>query len=275
MSSPRPTQAMADYLVEDVEDGAWISPAGYEPSRRRLVAAVDNYPGQPDRIADVGCGAGELSAALGDATDATVVAVDISPASCRAARNRTDQYGNVEVVCADANRPPLHGEQFDIIYAANSVQDTQVPAQTVEHLYTWLRDGGELVVTVPGEDGMRQMPDDWFQDRSLAADGETIDVPYMQPEIPYTDDEGRDGVTATVDGWGQYVLPRDTARELFETAGFSVEEEDTLTADASGIASVGRILGDRKMKWSGWLLNKVQHVHDGVGPGVDMYRLRK
>lgn len=275
MSSPRSTQAMADYLVDDMDGGTWISPAGYPPSRRRLVDMVEEYRGEPERIADVGCGAGELSAGLGEAYDASIVAVDISPASCQATRERTAPYGNVDVLCADANRAPLQDGAFDIIFAANSLQDTEDPAQTLDNLYTWLRDGGDLVVTVPGEEGMRQMPDPWFHEEELDAGDGTVDIPYMHPETERLSMAGDGEVPSELGDWGQYVFPRDTARKLFEEAGFTIEEEDALTADATGIVSVGRMLGDRRMKWSGWVLDKVQRLYDGVGPGVDMYRLRK
>ncbi|MFB6294802.1 MAG: class I SAM-dependent methyltransferase [Candidatus Nanohaloarchaea archaeon] len=276
VSSPRSTQAMADYLVENNPGGAWISPAGYRPARRELVDMVDEYAGTIARIADVGCGDGQLTAALAEEYDAQVLALDVSPASCRETRERTQAYGNGEdthVLCADMNRQPWDGIQFDVVLAANSVQDTEDPAETVDNLYGMVRDGGELIVTVPGEGAMDHLPDHWFEQTKVYTEGEEFGMYYMDPEVDR--DRFPAGKKADVEEWGQYIFPAGEARRLFRAAGFQDVQRSELTADARGITTVASMIGDRKMWGESLALRAAQRVNLDIGPKTDVYRLRK
>lgn len=79
------------------------------------------HPGY--RVLEVGCGIGDLAAALGDA-GADVLAVDLSPAVIAWA-NENHQAPGVTYLCADVRSMPLRGE-FDMVVFSDSIE--HIPA---------------------------------------------------------------------------------------------------------------------------------------------------
>lgn len=114
--------------------------------RRRAVDALDPTPGE--QLLELGCGRGNgfpaLRSGVGDT--GTVVGVDASRGMTEAARERADEWANVNVVRGDAVRPPVAPGTFDGAYAAMSLSAMPDPAGAVEAAWRSLRPGGRLVV---------------------------------------------------------------------------------------------------------------------------------
>ena len=116
--------------------------------RGRSLEALDVTSG--DRVLEVGCGYGNSFPMLREGIGPTgrLVGLDVSRGMVRAARDRVRDHGwrNVEVVRADARRPPLRDGAFDAAYAAMSLSAVPDPAAAIEATRTALRPGGRLVV---------------------------------------------------------------------------------------------------------------------------------
>ena len=110
--------------------------------RRASYDALGLGPG--DHVLELGCGPGNSLAALADRVGPTgrVVAVDYSAGMVDRAAGRA----NVDVVRADATRPPVADGAFDAVYAAMSLSATADPAVAVAGGRAALRPGGRLVV---------------------------------------------------------------------------------------------------------------------------------
>lgn len=115
--------------------------------RRGLVrSSLAAAPGE--RILDVGCGPGFLSAELGQEIGpaGSVVGVDSSPAMLALAARRCDSLGNVTLHRGDATSLPAADASFDgavCVQVLEYVADTQA---ALRELYRALRPGGRVVV---------------------------------------------------------------------------------------------------------------------------------
>ena len=116
--------------------------------RARSLEALDATSG--DRVLEVGCGYGNSFPALREAIGPSgrLVGLDVSRGMVDSARDRVHDHGwrNVEVVRADARRPPLRPGDFDAAYASMSLSAVPDPAAAIEATRTALRPGGRLVV---------------------------------------------------------------------------------------------------------------------------------
>lgn len=258
----------------------WMSPAGLETSRERLVSMADAYGGPgakraSQRLTVLGCGSGELAADLAVARpDADLLAVDVAPRARLATRRRLadaadahDAFASTTVVGADATRLLAHLEPSDVVYAVNFLQDTDDPVGALRAMASNLRAGGLAVLTVPGEASARRLDDDLFETVAVRVDGAGRELPYLQQQFTF------DG--ETVD-WGQYVFPRRVARRLFDDAGFDVLDEDTVPVDARGMVyAAEQLLEDPELAATARELADQQRSNPDAGPTVDAYVLRK
>ncbi len=107
-----------------------------------LLAAISAGPG--DRVLDVGCGTGTLSAALAGRTDA-VVGVDISPVMAEGARRRfpVETFPTVNFVVADAQTDPLPGP-FDAVVSRFGVMFFDDPVAAFANIGSACRLGATL-----------------------------------------------------------------------------------------------------------------------------------
>jgi 2-polyprenyl-6-hydroxyphenyl methylase/3-demethylubiquinone-9 3-methyltransferase len=94
------------------------------------------------RVCDLGCGGGLLSEPLA-ALGASVIGVDVSPASLRVAAARP-QTGRRLYVRGDARLPPLAPAAFDLALLVGLVEHVPEPAALVQAAAAVLRPGGQL-----------------------------------------------------------------------------------------------------------------------------------
>lgn len=113
---------------------------------RRLTAAEQPH------VLDLGCGTGRSSIALATAyPHATVVGVDLDPASIAEARDRTaatDVADRVSFEVADATvrTDASHDGRYDLITIFEALHDMGDPVGALRNARSWLRPGGSVYV---------------------------------------------------------------------------------------------------------------------------------
>jgi len=105
-------------------------------------------PGEA-RIADIGCGTGQMSLYLARA-DRIVVGADMTPASLRlaAAAARRFELDRVRFVETDLRRPGLQAGAFDVVYSSGVLHHTPDPRASFANLAALARPGGMIVLGV-------------------------------------------------------------------------------------------------------------------------------
>jgi SAM-dependent methyltransferase len=117
--------------------------------RSELAAALDAAIPGDARIADVGCGTGQMSLFLASA-DRVVIGADFQRASLRLAAEaaaRLDVDG-VAFVETDLRAPGLAAGAFDVVLALGVLHHTPDPRATFARVARLLRPGGAIVVTL-------------------------------------------------------------------------------------------------------------------------------
>jgi SAM-dependent methyltransferase len=110
----------------------------------RLLGRVGGCDGK--QALDIGCGAGELSLALGRGNpQARIVGVDVSPDLVATARQRGDALENVSFVEADAAHWKPDGFQPDVLFSRHGVMFFDVPVMAFANLRQLAAPGGKLV----------------------------------------------------------------------------------------------------------------------------------
>jgi SAM-dependent methyltransferase len=112
---------------------------------RQIDAAI---PGDA-RIADVGCGTGQMALYLARA-DRLVIGADLTRASLRLGAGAARRFGldRVLFVETDLRRPGLSPGAFDVVYSSGVLHHTPHPRESFASLARLARPGGTIVVGV-------------------------------------------------------------------------------------------------------------------------------
>ena len=115
--------------------------------RSRFARLLDSSIAGGARIAEIGCGTGQMSLYLARA-DRTVVALDLSRAALRLGAAAAKRYGvgPVLFVEADVSHLPLRPEAFDVVYCSGVLHHTPDPAAAFRRILPAIRPGGMVVV---------------------------------------------------------------------------------------------------------------------------------
>ncbi len=118
---------------------------------RRLEAAGRYVSWRGLRVADVGCGNGAYTEAIG-AEAAFVVGVDLQRSWLTAYCRRLATSGKAAmVVQAVAERLPLRDASFDLVFCIETLEHVADEHQTLHELKRVVRPGGSIVLTVPNK----------------------------------------------------------------------------------------------------------------------------
>jgi ubiquinone/menaquinone biosynthesis C-methylase UbiE len=132
----------------ELHDGVWASlPAGAQPERfilRRAFLLSHVHGG--DTVLDVGCGAGEFSAAL-VAAGARPIAVDVAAEALRRARSRVP--GLDARLWVPGAALPVPDNAVDVVWAGEVVEHVVDVAPWLSELRRVLRPRGTLLLTTP------------------------------------------------------------------------------------------------------------------------------
>ena len=135
-------------MAADLHDAIWETvPAEAVPEHltlRRAFLLPHVAPG--DRVLDVGCGAGEFSAALLEA-GAQPVAVDVAPEALRRARERVPALD--ARLWREGQPLPAEDASFDVAWAGEVIEHVTDVAPWLSELRRVLRPRGTLLLTTP------------------------------------------------------------------------------------------------------------------------------
>jgi len=126
----------------------------------RLLGYLDAWPGEPERVLDLGCGTGHFGAALkARYPDAQHLGLDLAAGMVDFARSR----GAVDCdwLVADAESLPLASESVDLVFSSLAVQWCFRPEHLFAELARVLRPGGWCVFTSLGPDTLYELGSAW------------------------------------------------------------------------------------------------------------------
>jgi ubiquinone/menaquinone biosynthesis C-methylase UbiE/DNA-binding transcriptional ArsR family regulator len=109
------------------------------------LAAMAAFADPQWTVGDLGCGTGQVSAALAPFV-ARVVAVDGSAAMLQAAKRRLHGFDNVDLRRGDLESLPIDDDRLDAATMMLVLHHVPDPAQALSEVARVLRDGGELIV---------------------------------------------------------------------------------------------------------------------------------
>ena len=115
--------------------------------RSRFVQLLDRAIPGDARVADVGCGTGQLSLYLARA-DRVVVGADLSRNALKLGRAAACRYGidRVQFIETDLHRPGFAPETFDVVYSSGVLHHTPDPRAAFAQVARLARAGGIIVV---------------------------------------------------------------------------------------------------------------------------------
>ena len=151
---------LADYRAhyradaELIEDPWALAPVRSASEARRLEAIVRLLGLRTgDRVADLGCGSGWLSA-LCRSRGGWVLAADIAPRGVAAARRRYPEIGHFAAV--DIYHLPLRPGQFDVVVVSEVIEHLEHLDAALAQVRGLLRPGGRLLIAVPYREAIIQ-----------------------------------------------------------------------------------------------------------------------
>lgn len=216
---------IASYVNDPDTDMYWVTPTHDDTSLDRLVSLPASYDADCDRILDIGCGDGTLTAALADRyDDAAVYGVDLVP---RYAQVAAADYENAAVFGGDAEQLLPEIGEFDIVYGVNTLQEFPDFESAAATIADSVADGGYLAVTTTGDNV-----------RDLFAD-QVVEQPDGLDYWAFEDVTFTDGVEGS---FSQTLIPTDTAVSTFEAYGLELVAEDELAADDSSLDEIMALL---------------------------------
>ncbi len=109
-------------------------------------------PQSGERILDIGCGTGHLTAQIAE-SGARLVGVDRSPEMVSAARKA---YPNLQFEVADARDLRFHDE-FDAVFSNATLHWIREPELVIRSVWNSLRQGGRFVAEFGGKRNIRKM----------------------------------------------------------------------------------------------------------------------
>ena len=117
--------------------------------RSAFVQCLDRAIAGDARIADVGCGTGQMSLCLARA-DRVIVGADLSRAALRLGQEAAERFriDRVQFVETDLHRAGLKPGAFDVVYSSGVLHHTPNPRDAFRRIAPLARPGGMIVIGV-------------------------------------------------------------------------------------------------------------------------------
>jgi trans-aconitate methyltransferase len=132
-----------------------------------------------ERILDIGCGTGHLTAQIAD-SGARVVGVDRSPEMASAARKA---YPNLQFEVADARDLRFRAE-FDAVFSNATLHWICEPELVIRSVWNALRPGGRFVAEFGGKGNIGKMKKAFDQALAELQPGQQVDInPWYYPSV--------------------------------------------------------------------------------------------
>jgi 2-polyprenyl-3-methyl-5-hydroxy-6-metoxy-1,4-benzoquinol methylase len=125
----------------------------FDPTVRFLNFAINSFP--QDRllkIADIGCGIGEMTGWLGGNVNAEVVGIDNDPQQITKATLRYNNSSNVSFECFNI-LDDVPSDVFDIVYCRFLLHHLPNPSDGIAKLIQMTRSKGKIIIGEPIMDG--------------------------------------------------------------------------------------------------------------------------
>src|SRR5216117_1937276 len=117
--------------------------------RSRFAQLLDRAIPGDARIAEVGCGTGQMSLYLARA-DRTIIAADLSRSSLLIGAGAAQRFGisHVHFIETDLHRSALKQDAFDVVYSSGVLHHTPNPRAAFAEVARLARRGGIVIVGV-------------------------------------------------------------------------------------------------------------------------------
>lgn len=139
---------MNDSLTQKIRDDfdrlALYDRIGWNHNNHYHRFLLKQLPSKCQNVLDLGCGTGEFSRLLAERAD-EVTALDLSPNSIQIARQRSQQFKNINYQIADVSRWDFPPKYFDAIISIATFHHLSLE-QLVPKLKAALKPGGVLIV---------------------------------------------------------------------------------------------------------------------------------
>lgn len=117
-----------------------------EEQQAKYGRALENVKVQGGAVLDVGCGSGLFFPRAAGRVE-TVVGVDVSRMLLLKAKTHATQFGNVQLVQADADHLPFKDASFSMVFSFTVLQNMPKPQQSLRESKRVAKTEGALVVT--------------------------------------------------------------------------------------------------------------------------------
>lgn len=126
----------------------------------RLLTYLNDWPGEPTRVLDLGCGTGHFCPSLtARYPRAQYLGLDLASGMVEYARTRC--AGDCDWLVADAESLPLASESIDLVFSSLAVQWCLRPEHLFAELARILRPGGKCVFTSLAPDTLFELRSAW------------------------------------------------------------------------------------------------------------------
>jgi ubiquinone/menaquinone biosynthesis C-methylase UbiE len=134
-------------------DRGWLQRWLFHPSHRVL---LEQLGPADERILDVGCGTGQLAAAILERLpEARVWGLDLSPRMLDHARRRAaESGGRFFLVQGDSEQLPFADDSFDVVTCSHSFHHYPHQDRVAAEMFRVLRPGGRLLLLDGDRDGL-------------------------------------------------------------------------------------------------------------------------
>lgn len=131
---------------------------------RRLIERLDYIKVQPELAVDLGCGTGQITAALlKHYPKSQIVALDLAVNMLKQTRKKGSWLRKPMTVCADVHQLPLKPQSVDLLMSNLMLQWCDDLPKVFTEMARSMRSGGLVLFTTFGPDTLKELRHSWNQ----------------------------------------------------------------------------------------------------------------